>query len=90
MAFDGKAKALLVFGAAGRPAVAINEVAYTGKMPTARIDGKSAWVVPLFDASPAEAVEGLVERFRKAQAALPPASAASERHKATDSPSAGP
>ncbi|OPZ31603.1 MAG: hypothetical protein BWZ02_00110 [Lentisphaerae bacterium ADurb.BinA184] len=69
--FDDKARALLVFGAAGRPTVVVNGRAYDGEMPMVEVDGRQAYIVPLYGQQPGDVMPGLVERYQAAMAKLP-------------------
>jgi hypothetical protein len=69
--FDEKAQALLILGARDKPSVVLNGQPYEGEMPTADLDGVTAFVVPLYDVKPDAAAKGVADRYRSAMAKLP-------------------
>lgn len=73
---DGKpiknrAEALLVFGMAKAPAVILHGKKYEGVVDTVTVDGKPAFLIPLFGNEPAKIKDGLEKRFADAMAVLP-------------------
>lgn len=68
--FDKKAKALVIFRANAKPKVILNEEPYVGDMPQITLDGKNAYVVPLYGGDPAGVVKGIQDRYREAMKAI--------------------
>lgn len=68
-----RAKALLVFGLAKPPAVILHGKSYAGPVETVTVDGKPAFMIPLFGDKPDAVKSGLPERVAAALSSLPPA-----------------
>ncbi|MFP4026931.1 MAG: hypothetical protein ACLFWL_03995 [Candidatus Brocadiia bacterium] len=68
---DHKATAALIHSPNGAPEVTVNGQKVKGKMPEAKIDGKTYHVVPLFEESPEKVLKDLKNRYRSAQKLLP-------------------
>ena len=66
-----RAKALLVFGMAKAPAVTLHGRKYEGALESVTIDGKPAFLIPLFGEDPAKVKDGIEKRYADAMAALP-------------------
>lgn len=67
---DNRATALLVFGMDKAPSANLHGKEYTGKVESVRIDGKQAWIIPLFGDDPDEVKKGIAGRYAKAMSAL--------------------
>lgn len=61
------ATALLVFGLKAAPVVERNGKPVTEKIASVELDGKTAYVVPLFDGTAAKVRKGMAERFARAE-----------------------
>lgn len=64
--FDGRARAMLIFGVEKAPDVIINWQPYEGEIGRVEIDGRTAFLVPLFGESAAAAAAGVQERYTEA------------------------
>ncbi|MHB9133360.1 MAG: hypothetical protein ACYDBB_20020 [Armatimonadota bacterium] len=61
------ATALLVFGLPGAPTVELNGMPFTVKLATVKLEGRSAYVIPLKGSLSKEALTSLPARFARAQ-----------------------
>jgi hypothetical protein len=67
-----RAKALLVFGLDQAPSVRLHNDEYKGAVESVTINGKQAYLIPLFGDDPAALKAGIEQRYADAMATLPP------------------
>jgi hypothetical protein len=65
-----RATALLVFGMAQAPSVRVHGTDYAGPATAVTIDGKPAWLIPLFGDEPSKLAAGVETRYRQALTVL--------------------
>jgi len=67
---DGRATALLVFGMAKPPTTVLHGRRYVSKGETVTIDGRKAYIIPLFGQAPERLRRGIAARYAQAMKAL--------------------
>ncbi len=67
-----RATALLVFGLDAAPTALLHGTEYAGTVEPVTINGKAAYLIPLFGGDPVKLKEGIEKRYADAMAALPP------------------